>query len=300
MEFFTLSLSLSSAIRACNQSALFLSTSIVRIIILRSLSLIGREQKKREKNISARELKRAAAALTLRTDMTENGELLVLRDSNNVYLYTNNGSQFLRDAGELGDLEITADGERLPVVDGYHSTLNDYSLFQRDNGGQTGTITDDHQWLILTKNNTGAFDLGEFIPRETIDYDLPTRMPSVNISNDRMLLPFMVTGANTCAYRHNLADRNGETRVHVNSECEGFPISGCMSFRNSTDQGLKTHFLGSSCDSCEECALDFAYRISGRGDLFSADNYLKFHDLKECKMGYFPSQLTGPFGKYRI
>ena len=233
-------------------------------------------------------------------DMTKHGELLVLREPSFSILYTNNGSQFLRDVGELGDLEITADGERLPVVDGYHSTLNDYSLFQRDNGGQTGTITDDHQWLILTKNNTGAFDLGEFIPRETIDYDLPTHMPSVYISNDRMLLAFMVAGANTCAYRHNLADRNGETRVHVNSECEGFPISGCMSFRNSTDQRLKTHFLGSSCDSCEECALDFAYRISRRGDLFSADNYLKFHDLKECKMGYFPSQLTGPFGKYRI
>ena len=54
-------------------------------------------------------------------DMTEHGELLVLRDSSRAYLYTNNGSHFLKKSNfflnyQSESLDITADGKWLLAV----------------------------------------------------------------------------------------------------------------------------------------------------------------------------------------
>ena len=104
-------------------------------------------------------------------------------------------------------MDMTADGEWLLVVDHqryfyiyrYDYSINDFRLFQTididDNANEAAAITDDHQWLILTKNNgrvyVYTFNGAEFIHKETINYDFRGYITSVSITNDHMFLAFM-------------------------------------------------------------------------------------------------------------
>ena len=109
-----------------------------------------------------------ASLATAYIDMTANAEILVFEDDTVLSIYFNNGSQFLfksefMGTNRPGGIDITADGEWILYVRSssfiyvlhYNHTINNYSLFQElqidggDNGD--GAITDDHQWLVLTK-----------------------------------------------------------------------------------------------------------------------------------------------------
>ena len=122
-------------------------------------------------------------------DMTENGEILAVRDNENLFLYSNNGSLFQKkqefDLGcTMCAVDITADGEWMLVVQKsspfhvyrYDHTLDQYQLFQEiqinEKTSRGGAMTDDHQWLVLPKNNERVhiytFDGTKFVHFQTL------------------------------------------------------------------------------------------------------------------------------------
>ena len=135
-------------------------------------------------------------------------------------------------------MDITADGEWLLVVDhssffyiyNYDHEENGFLLFQtlriNSNTNRAGAITDDHQWLILTKNNgkvyVYAFNGTKFTHKETINYDFPNYITSVSITNDHMYLAFMIASSNAYVYEYNGTNFTLYQNITMNYDAVGW------------------------------------------------------------------------------
>ena len=122
---------------------------------------------------SSRTLTNSATSSIYSIDITGNGEFVIGGGNQNTpYVYENNGTHFTHTYNISGCcvdhvdfIDVTADGEWLYVVDNYRSSYmhrynfrtNQYELFQTFTIAQTtnnaGAITDDHQWLIVPKDD---------------------------------------------------------------------------------------------------------------------------------------------------
>ena len=116
-------------------------------------------------------------------------------------------------------MDITGDGEWLLIVDHvlpfyiyrYDYEINDFTLFQTIIIGtvknEAGAITDDHQWLILTKNDGWVyiytFNETEFVHKETINNRFPGYITYLSITNDHMYIAFIVYQSNCYVYKYN-------------------------------------------------------------------------------------------------